>query len=202
MCRTSRPGSSSARWPPPWRRARSPDTVVLLEHPPVVTLGRRADEGELHIPEGADVEVVETDRGGKSTYHGPGQLVCYPIFDLTRHGEDVKRYCRDLEEALIRTISAVGSGGDADRGPDRHLARKAAQEDRLDRRAHLEVGHHPRVRAQRRPRPRAVHRVDHRVRARGHGVHDDRAGTRPTGLGRRGSPARRPGDARRLRPRA
>ena len=85
-----------------------PDTVVLLEHPPVVTLGRRADESELHIPEGAEVEVVETDRGGKSTYHGPGQLVCYPIFDLTRHGEDVKRYCRDLEEALIRTIGAVG----------------------------------------------------------------------------------------------
>jgi lipoyl(octanoyl) transferase len=85
-----------------------PDTVVLLEHPPVVTLGRRADASELHIPEGAKVEVVETDRGGKSTYHGPGQLVCYPIFDLTRHGEDVKRYCRDLEEALIRTIGAVG----------------------------------------------------------------------------------------------
>ena len=87
---------------------RIPDTVLLLEHPPVVTLGRRTDEGELHIPEDADVEVVETDRGGKSTYHGPGQLVCYPIFDLTRHGEDVKRYCRDLEEALIRTIGAVG----------------------------------------------------------------------------------------------
>jgi lipoyl(octanoyl) transferase len=85
-----------------------PDTVILLEHPPVVTLGRRTDEGELHIPEGADVEVVETDRGGKSTYHAPGQLVCYPIFDLTRHGEDVKRYCRDLEEALIRTIGALG----------------------------------------------------------------------------------------------
>ena len=85
-----------------------PDTVVLLEHPPVITLGRRADESELHIPEGAEVEVVETDRGGKSTYHGPGQLVCYPIFDLTRHGQDVKRYCRDLEEALIRTIGAVG----------------------------------------------------------------------------------------------
>jgi lipoyl(octanoyl) transferase len=85
-----------------------PDTVVLLEHPPVVTLGRRTDKGELHIPEGADVEIVETDRGGKSTYHAPGQLVCYPIFDLTRHGQDVKRYCRDLEEALIRTIGAVG----------------------------------------------------------------------------------------------
>jgi lipoyl(octanoyl) transferase len=85
-----------------------PDTAILLEHPPVITLGRRAEEGELHIPDGTDVEIVETDRGGKSTYHGPGQLVCYPIFDLTRHGEDVKRYCRDLEEALIRTIAALG----------------------------------------------------------------------------------------------
>jgi lipoyl(octanoyl) transferase len=85
-----------------------PDTVMLLEHPPVITLGRRTEEGELHVPEGAEVEIVETDRGGKSTYHGPGQLVCYPILDLTRHGQDVKRYCRDLEEALIRTLAAVG----------------------------------------------------------------------------------------------
>jgi lipoyl(octanoyl) transferase len=83
-----------------------PDTVLLLEHQPVITLGRRAEPGELHVPEGAEVEIVETDRGGKSTYHGPGQLVCYPILDLTRHGEDVKRYCRDLEEALIRTLGA------------------------------------------------------------------------------------------------
>jgi lipoyl(octanoyl) transferase len=85
-----------------------PDTILLLEHPPVVTLGRRADESELHVPEGAQVDVVETDRGGKSTFHGPGQLVCYPILDLNRHGRDVKRYVRDLEEALIRTLAAVG----------------------------------------------------------------------------------------------
>jgi len=85
-----------------------PDTVLLLEHPPVITLGRRTDEGELHVPDGAEVEIIETDRGGKSTYHGPGQLVCYPIFDLTRHGQDVKRYCRDLEEALIGTLGAAG----------------------------------------------------------------------------------------------
>jgi lipoyl(octanoyl) transferase len=88
-------------------RGEIPDTVMLLEHPPVITLGRRANRGELHLPAGIEVDVVETDRGGKSTYHGPGQLVCYPIFDLTRHGEDVKRYCRDLEEALIRTLAAV-----------------------------------------------------------------------------------------------
>jgi lipoyl(octanoyl) transferase len=89
-------------------RQKVPDTVILLEHPPVVTLGRRTEEGELHIPPDAEVELVETDRGGKSTYHGPGQLVCYPVFDLTRHGQDVKKYCRDLEEALIRTLAPLG----------------------------------------------------------------------------------------------
>ncbi|HSP74255.1 MAG TPA: lipoyl(octanoyl) transferase LipB [Gaiellaceae bacterium] len=82
-----------------------PDTLIFLEHPPVVTLGRRTDEGELHVPEGTQIEVVETDRGGKSTFHGPGQLVCYPILDLNRHGRDVKRYVRSLEEALIRTLA-------------------------------------------------------------------------------------------------
>ncbi len=85
-----------------------PDTLLLLEHPAVITLGRRTEEGELHTPDDAEVEIVETDRGGKSTYHGPGQLVCYPIFDLTRHGQDVKRYCRDLEEVLIRTLAPLG----------------------------------------------------------------------------------------------
>lgn len=89
-----------------------PDTILLLEHPPVVTMGRRTDEGELHIPEGADVEIVETDRGGKSTFHGPGQLVCYPILDLNRHGRDVKKYCRDLEEALILTLAKLGVEGE------------------------------------------------------------------------------------------
>ncbi|HEY2939560.1 MAG TPA: lipoyl(octanoyl) transferase LipB [Gaiellaceae bacterium] len=88
-----------------------PDTIVMLEHPPVITLGRRAEEGELHVPEDAEVEIVETDRGGKSTYHGPGQLVCYPILDLRRHGEDVKKYCRDLEETLVQTLAAFGLAG-------------------------------------------------------------------------------------------
>jgi lipoate-protein ligase B len=85
-----------------------PDTVLMLEHPPTITLGRRTEEGEVHVPEEADVEIVEVDRGGKSTYHGPGQLVCYPILDLARHGEDVKKYCRDLEKALAQTLSAFG----------------------------------------------------------------------------------------------
>jgi lipoyl(octanoyl) transferase len=85
-----------------------PETVILLEHPPVVTLGRRTEVGEVHVPADAEVEVVETDRGGKSTYHGPGQLICYPILDLNRHGRDVKKYVRDLEEALIRTLRPLG----------------------------------------------------------------------------------------------
>jgi len=86
----------------------APDTVLLLEHPPTITLGRRAEPGELHVPDDAEVEIVETDRGGKSTYHAPGQLVCYPILDLTRHGQDVKRYCRDLEQTLIEATAAFG----------------------------------------------------------------------------------------------
>jgi lipoyl(octanoyl) transferase len=90
-----------------------PETVVMLEHPPVVTLGRRTDEqAELHLPAGIDVEIAETNRGGKSTYHAPGQLVCYPVLDLNRHGRDVKRYVRDLEEALIRTLAAFDLEGE------------------------------------------------------------------------------------------
>ena len=85
-----------------------PDTVLFLEHPPVVTLGRRTEDTELHIPDNADVEIVETNRGGKSTFHGPGQLVCYPILDLKRQGRDVKEYVRMLEQALIRTVAPFG----------------------------------------------------------------------------------------------
>jgi lipoyl(octanoyl) transferase len=107
-----------------------PDTIVLLEHPSVITAGRRTGIDEVHLPEDVDVEVVPTDRGGKSTYHGPGQLVCYPILDLNRHGRDVKRYCRDLEEAVIRTLAAFRVRGERIealtgvwvREPDRKIA--------------------------------------------------------------------------------
>lgn len=107
-----------------------PDTVVMLEHPPTVTLGRRSDGAEVHVPAGAEVEVVETDRGGRSTYHAPGQLVCYPVLDLNRHGRDVRRYCRDLEEAVIRALAAFELSGERIdgltgvwlRGPDRKIA--------------------------------------------------------------------------------
>ena len=85
-----------------------PDTVIFCEHPPVITTGRRTEENELHVPAGAEVEIVETDRGGKSTYHGPGQLVCYPILDLHRHGKDIKQYVGRLEETIIRTLAPLG----------------------------------------------------------------------------------------------
>jgi lipoyl(octanoyl) transferase len=89
-----------------------PETVIFLEHPSVITLGRRTEEErELHIPDGTAVEVAETNRGGKSTYHAPGQLVCYPILDLNRHGRDVKRYVRDLEQAIVQTLGAFGLEG-------------------------------------------------------------------------------------------
>jgi lipoyl(octanoyl) transferase len=88
-----------------------PETVVFLEHPPVVTTGRRTGEDEIHLPEGIAVEIAETDRGGKSTFHAPGQLVCYPILDLNLHGRDVRRYVRDLEEAILRTLAALGLNG-------------------------------------------------------------------------------------------
>ena len=74
--------------------------------------GRAADrDGGAPHPGRAEVEIAETDRGGKSTFHGPGQLVCYPILDLTKHGKDVKLYVRNLEEALIRTLNAFDLDG-------------------------------------------------------------------------------------------
>ena len=93
------------------QQGRAPDTAIFLEHPPVVTVGKRTEEAELHVPEQAGVEVVETDRGGTSTFHGPGQLVCYPILDLNRHGRDVRKYCRDLEESVVRTLAAFALEG-------------------------------------------------------------------------------------------
>jgi lipoyl(octanoyl) transferase len=81
------------------------ETVILVEHPAVITTGRRTGEGEVHLPQETAVEVIETNRGGKSTFHGPGQLVCYPILDLNRHGKDLKRYVRDLEQAIIGTVA-------------------------------------------------------------------------------------------------
>lgn len=89
-----------------------PDTLLLLEHPHVITAGRRADDGGILLPfavlEARGVSVFETNRGGKLTYHGLGQVVGYPIINLSPDREDVHRYVRDLEEVLIRTLSDFG----------------------------------------------------------------------------------------------
>ena len=89
-----------------------PDTLLLLEHPHVITVGRRADDSGILLPlavlEARGVSVFETNRGGKLTYHGLGQVVGYPIINLSPDREDVHRYVRDLEEVLILTLRDFG----------------------------------------------------------------------------------------------
>jgi lipoyl(octanoyl) transferase len=96
------------------RAGRIPDTLLLLQHPPIITLGVRARNDRRHVlatPEAlasAGVGLYESGRGGDVTYHGPGQLVGYPIFDLRPDRCDVHRYVRDIEEALIHATCAFG----------------------------------------------------------------------------------------------
>lgn len=99
---------------------RIPDTLLLLEHPPVYTRGRRSDARELPMGEewyrAQGIDIVDTDRGGKLTYHGPGQLVGYPIMRIT----DVIAYLRTMEQAIVATLADAGISAHArpDDGPD------------------------------------------------------------------------------------
>jgi len=92
------------------------DLLLLVEHPPVVTLGRSFKERNLlaspTLLASRGVELFEVERGGDVTFHGPGQLVGYPIVDLKRHKRDLHWYLRQVEEALIRSIAPFGLAGD------------------------------------------------------------------------------------------
>ncbi len=94
------------------RRQRGPESLLLLAHPPVYTLGRNARREDILLPDSAlrsqGIEVHQCNRGGQVTYHGPGQLVGYPILNLSPDRRDIRRYVRDLQETLLRTLSDVG----------------------------------------------------------------------------------------------
>lgn len=91
------------------------DTLLLVEHDPVFTLGAGFQADNLLLPREEygrrGYDVVETDRGGDVTFHGPGQLVAYPVFDLRRHGSDVRAWLRGLEEAVIVALRQFGVEG-------------------------------------------------------------------------------------------
>ena len=90
-----------------------PDTIILCEHPATLSLGRASD-AEAELPGGEEVyralgwDVLRADRGGRSTWHGPGQLVCYPILDLRDHGKDLRQYAHDLERVVIEALDTFG----------------------------------------------------------------------------------------------
>jgi lipoyl(octanoyl) transferase len=131
------------------QRGAVPDVLLLLEHPPVYTRGRRSSAEEL--PMGREwyelqgIEVRETDRGGRVTYHGPGQLVAYPIVSLRPYGDDVLEYVRGLERVMIGALGGHGVeatlvdgltgvwvGRRADKSPmARHIGPSAAVERKI-----------------------------------------------------------------------
>ena len=94
------------------QRGDVPDVLLLLEHPPVYTRGRRSTPDELPMGDewyrSQGIQIADTDRGGRVTYHGPGQLVGYPVVSLTPYRNDVHDYIRRMEEVIIRSLGAHG----------------------------------------------------------------------------------------------
>lgn len=86
----------------------APDELLLLEHDPVFTIGRTPDQSSLRDPTALPAPVIFTNRGGQATWHGPGQLVAYPIMDLRRRGSDLHRYLRTLEDFIIAVCADFG----------------------------------------------------------------------------------------------
>jgi lipoate-protein ligase B len=97
------------------RSAGGADVLLLLEHPATVTLGRSATAGQLRLPRATlqrqGIAVLEANRGGGATFHGPGQLVGYPIVDLQPFGRDLHRYLRLLEDVLLEVLATLGVSG-------------------------------------------------------------------------------------------
>jgi lipoate-protein ligase B len=104
------------------KAGEGPEHLLLLEHPHVYTLGRNAVAADVLLPAAElgsrRVEVAVSDRGGQVTYHGPGQLVGYPVVDLKPDRRDVRRYMRDLQETLVRTLGEYGVAAEARGGEE------------------------------------------------------------------------------------
>lgn len=102
------------------KRKVIPDTIIFLEHDPCITVGAQGNVDNIVAGRerlnALGIKVYETDRGGNVTYHGPGQIVCYPIIDLNHYACDVTAYARNLEEAIIRTLRAFGISSDRKEG--------------------------------------------------------------------------------------
>ena len=95
------------------RDRETPDEIWFTEHEPVFTQGQAGKKEHLLAPGG--IPVIQTDRGGQVTYHGPGQIVLYPILNLRDYRQDLHWYLRGLEEVVIRTVSRLGIGLEAER---------------------------------------------------------------------------------------
>ena len=119
------------------------ETLLLLEHEPVYTIGRTRDQSSLRSPQALPHPVFEINRGGQATWHGPGQLVAYPILDLERRGRDLHRYMRFLEDVVIQTCNELGVESSRHGGTHRRLGR--LQKNRLDRRRSATLGGYARA---------------------------------------------------------